>query len=71
MSKLSLKTYTSEELRIVGNITVAVTSQSQRHNLKLIVAEGEDPGGDLHNIGLGFPFKWSLGTCLVMTLPRL
>ena len=38
-SKLTLKTYTSEELQIVGETDVTVTYQSQRHHLKLVVVE--------------------------------
>ena len=42
-SKLTLKTYMSEELQIVGKTDVTVTYQSQRHHLKLVVVEGVGP----------------------------
>ena len=42
-SKLTLKTYTSKELQIVGETDVTVTYQSQRHHLKLVVIEGAGP----------------------------
>ena len=55
-SKLSLRTYTSEELQIVGETTIDVTYQSQSHGLlRLVIVKGEGPtlfGRDYSEVGL-------------------